>query len=271
MKDFVKKIYGSIAKKKQENCCGPTCCSSNTPTASEKVGYTKEELSSIPEDANMGLGCGNPVALASLKKGETVVDLGAGGGIDAFLASKRVGDSGRVIGIDMTKEMVDKAKANAERGGFKNVEFKLGDIEDIPLKEDVADCIISNCVINLAEDKQKVFNEAFRILKPGGRLMVSDMVLVGELPAKVSKSAQMYAGCIAGALKKEDYIDKIDKAGFKDIDIVKEDPVRLSDYIGPDKMISDIAKDMSEDEINSIDKTVVSIKISAYKSRSSLV
>ncbi len=265
MKDFVKKIYGSIAKKKKKSCCGPTCCSDKTPSVSENIGYTKKELDAIPDDANMGLGCGNPVALASLKEGETVVDLGAGGGIDAFLASKRVGDSGRVIGIDMTEDMVEKARMNAEKGGFKNIQFKLGDIEKIPLEDNVADCVISNCVINLAEDKQKVFKEAFRILKDGGRLMVSDMVLVGDLPKSVLESAEMYAGCIAGALKKEDYIGKIKRAGFKRVVIVKEDPVRISDYIGSDKVISDIAKDMSKDEIENIDKAVSSVKISAYK------
>ena len=265
MKDFVKKTYGDIAKRKQKSCCGPTCCSSDNPSVSEKVGYTKEELDVIPQDANMGLGCGNPVALASLKKGETVVDLGSGGGIDVFLSAQRVGESGKVIGIDMTEEMIRKSKKAAEKMNFKNVEFKLGDIEDIPLDKEIADCIISNCVINLAEDKQKVFNEAFRILKPSGRLMVSDMVLVLDLPEKVIKSSEMYAGCIAGALKKEDYIDKIRAAGFKNINIVKEDLVCVSDYVGSDKVISELAKDMPQDEIDKIDKSVVSIKISAYK------
>lgn len=265
MKDFIKKIYGNIAKKKQKSCCGPTCCSSNNTNVSEKIGYTKEELGSIPEEANMGLGCGNPVALASLKDGEIVVDLGSGAGIDAFLAAKKVGASGKVIGIDMTEEMLEKAQHNAKKGGFKNVEFKLGDIEKIPLESGIADCIISNCVINLAEDKQKVFNETYRILKPGGRLMISDMVLLAELPKKVSKSAEMYAGCVAGALKKEDYIEKVKKAGFKKIEIIKEDPVRLSDYIGSDKVISDIAQDMSEEETKAVDKAVVSIKISAKR------
>jgi SAM-dependent methyltransferase len=265
MKDFVKKIYGSIAKKEKKSCCGPTCCSDKTPSVSENIGYTKEELDSIPDDANMGLGCGNPVALASLKEGETIVDLGSGGGIDAFLASKKVGDKGRVIGIDMTEDMVEKARANAKNGGFNNVEFKLGDIEEIPIENSAIDCIISNCVINLAEDKQKVFNESFRILKEGGRLMVSDMVLMGDLPESVLKSAHMYAGCIAGALKKEDYIGKIKRAGFKEVVVVKEDPVRISDYIGSDKIISDLAKDMPTDQIENIDKAVTSVKISAYK------
>ena len=264
MKDFIKKIYGSIAKKKK-TCCAPACCSSKNGSVSEKIGYTKKELDSIPGDADMGLGCGNPVALASLEESETVVDLGAGGGIDAFLAAKRVGENGKVIGIDMTEEMLKKARENAEKGGFKNVEFKLGDIEEIPLESNIADCIISNCVINLAQDKQKVFNEAFRVLRSGGRLMVSDMVLVGELPGHIVKSAEMYAGCIAGALKKEDYLNKMKRAGFKNIDIIKEDPVRLSDYIGGDKVISDIARSMSDKEIENIDKAVISIKISAKK------
>jgi len=266
MKDFVKKIYASIAKGKRAGCCGPSvsCCPS-TSKVSKKMGYTKEELDSIPQDADMGLGCGNPIALASLKKGETVVDLGSGGGIDVFLAAKNVGDTGRVIGIDMTQEMIDKANQNAKRGGFKNVEFKLGDIENIPLEDSLADCIISNCVINLAEDKQKVFNESFRILKPGGRLMVSDMVLLSELPEHISKSAQMYAGCIAGALVKDDYLNKIKNAGFNSVDIVKEDPVKLLDYIGSDKILADIIQNMPQAEIDKIDTAVVSIKVSAKK------
>lgn len=265
MKDFVKRVYGSIAKKKKPKSCGPACCSSDNQDVSRKIGYTAEELRSIPEDANMGLGCGNPVAIASIKSGETVVDLGSGGGIDVFLASKRVGDKGRVIGIDMTEEMVEKSQANANKAGYSNVEFKLGDIENIPLEDSVADCVISNCVINLAEDKQKVFNEAFRILKPKGRLMVSDMVLLEDLPEKVKASAHMYAGCIAGALKKEDYINKIKEAGFKDIGIVREDKVCLTDYIGSDKVISDIAEDMDRSEIDKINRSVASIKIRAYK------
>jgi len=265
MKDFVKKTYGKIAKRKQETCCGPTCCSSNTPGVSEKIGYTKEELDTIPEAADMGLGCGNPVALASLKEGETVIDLGSGGGIDAFLAAKRVGEKGRVIGIDMTEEMIKKARGNAKKSGFKNVEFKLGDIENIPIEDNTADCIISNCVINLAEDKQKVFNEAFRVLKFGGRLMISDMVLVAALPQNILNSSEMYAGCIAGALRREDYLCKIKNAGFKDVNIIKEDPVHISDYIGSDKVISEIAKDMPDGQIKDIDKAVVSIKVSARK------
>ena len=260
MKDFVKKVYGYIAKKKKGCCCG----SKNTDV-SEKVGYTKEDLSSIPDEANMGLGCGNPVAFASLKEGETVVDLGCGGGIDVFLAAKRVGNKGRVIGIDMTEDMLNKARANAKKAGLKNVEFKLGEIEKIPLNGDIADCIISNCVINLSEDKQEVFNEAFRILKPGGRLMVSDMVLLADLPDSVLKSPELHAGCIAGALHKEDYINKIKKAGFKEVNVTREDPVSLTDYIGTDKVVSDLVENMSALEKDGINKAVASIKVSAKK------
>lgn len=266
MKNVVKKIYGAIAKGKQKSCCGTfDSCSSGAYDVSRKIGYSHKDLDSVPHEANMGLGCGNPVALASLKEGETVVDLGSGGGLDAFIAAKKVGDKGRVIGIDMTEEMVEKAKANAEKNGFKNVEFKHGDIEKIPLEDDIADCVISNCVINLAENKQSVFNEAFRVLKRNGRLMVSDMVLTRDLPEKIIKSAEMYAGCIAGALKRDDYLNKIKKAGFGEVTVIKEDPVCFTDYLGSDKVVSNIINGMSKEDIDEIDNTVVSIKISAIK------
>ena len=265
MKDIVKKIYGSIAKSGKKSCCGPKSCDSRGAAVSERIGYTKEELQAIPDEAVMGLGCGNPVALASLKEGETVVDLGSGAGIDVFLASRKVGDRGRVIGIDMTEEMLKRAKENARKGKFTNVEFRLGDIEAIPLEDGIADCVISNCVINLAQDKQKVFNETFRILKEGGRLMVSDMVLLSDLSEKVSKSAEMYAGCVAGALKRDDYIARIKNAGFKKVSVIKEDPVRFLDYLGSDKIVSNLVENMSENEIEEINSAVVSIKISAKK------
>lgn len=265
MKDFIKKIYGSIAKGKKKSCCEvpASCCYSTN--VSQKIGYSKEELNLIPKEADMGLGCGNPVALASLQKGETVVDLGSGGGIDVFLAAKRVGDRGRVIGIDMTEEMVKKAEKNAKKSGFKNVEFKLGDIENMPLDDNIANCVISNCVINLASNKQKVFNEAFRVLKPSGRLMVSDMVLLRDLPEGLSKSAEMYAGCVAGALKKDDYLSKIKNSGFSDITVVREDPVNLLDYIGSDEVVGAVLKNMPDDDNKSASGAVVSIKISAKK------
>lgn len=266
MKDVVKKIYGAIAKGKQKSCCGATnSCSPRAYDVSRRIGYSGEDLDSVPQKANMGLGCGNPVAFATLKEGETVVDLGSGGGLDAFIAARKVGKKGKVIGIDMTEEMVDKARANAKKSGFRNVEFKQGDIENLPLKNNMADCVISNCVINLAEDKQSVFNEAFRVLKPYGRLMISDMVLTRDLPGKIAKSAQMYAGCIAGALKREDYLDKIKRAGFDEVKVIKEDPVRFLDYLGSDKVVSNILNNLSAGDISNIDNAVVSIKVFAKK------
>ena len=170
----------------------------------------------------MGLGCGNPVALASLKEGETVLDLGSGGGIDVFLAAKKVGARGRAIGVDMTEEMILRATAAASEYGFKNVEFRLGEIESLPVEDSSIDVIISNCVINLSPDKEKVFKEAHRVLKPGGRIMISDLVTYGELPDEVKRSFNAWAGCIAGALEKNQYLDTITRAGFKDIRVVSE-------------------------------------------------
>lgn len=176
----------------------------------------------IPAEANLGLGCGNPTALAGLKPGETVLDLGSGAGIDCFLAARRVGPTGRVIGVDMTPEMIDRARANARRGGFSNVEFRLGEIENLPLADSSVDVIISNCVINLSTDKPRVFREAFRVLRPGGRLLVSDLVLTSPLPAAVSQSLDAYVACVAGALTREDYLSAITAAGFKNIEVVTE-------------------------------------------------
>ncbi|MDE2028589.1 MAG: arsenite methyltransferase, partial [Candidatus Omnitrophica bacterium] len=232
---------------------------------SEKIGYSRKDLGSIPDEANMGLGCGNPVALASLKEGETVIDLGCGGGIDVFLAARKVGSRGKVIGIDMTDEMLNKARANATKTGLNNVEFRSGEIENLPLASNSADCVISNCVINLSEDKQKVFGEAFRVLKSGGRLMVSDMVLLADLPEKILGSPELYAGCIAGALKKEEYLNKIKNAGFREVSVIKEDAVSLMDYIGSDKVVSSLVEDMPMAERENISRAVVSIKVSAKK------
>jgi len=187
-----------------------------------RIGYSEEDLKDVPQASSMGLGCGNPIAHASLEKGETVLDLGSGGGIDVFLAAKKVGAEGRVIGVDMTEEMIKKATETAIKHGYENVEFRLGEIENLPLEDDSVDVIISNCVINLSPDKEKVFKEAYRVLKPKGRIMISDLVTEGELPDKVKRSFDAWAGCIAGALEKNQYLDTIRKAGFKDINIVSQ-------------------------------------------------
>ncbi len=219
IKQFVKKRYGKIAKS------GESCCSSCGPSLMElgkRIGYSKEDLKNVPEASNMGLGCGNPVALASLKEGETVVDLGSGGGIDVFLAARRVGNKGKVIGVDMTEDMIKKARSTAEEYGYTNVEFRLGEIENLPVEDASVDVIISNCVINLSVDKGKVFHEAYRVLKPDGRLMISDLVTEGELPEIIRKSFDAWAGCVAGALEKSEYLDTIRKVGFKKVKIVSE-------------------------------------------------
>lgn len=217
IKEHVKKRYGKIAVKEQCGC-GPSCCGSTN--YSERIGYSKGELQRVPAGADLGLGCGNPTALASLKKGEIVLDLGSGAGLDAFLAAKKVGPSGRVIGVDMTPEMVEKARANSE--GYSNVEFRLGEIEHLPLPDSSVDVIISNCVINLSPDKQQAYSEAYRVLRPGGRMLISDIVLKGELPAAVRKDPDSWSACIAGALQKEEYLEIIRKAGFSEIRLLSE-------------------------------------------------
>lgn len=186
------------------------------------MGYSLDDLHSVPEGANLGLGCGNPVALASLKEGEVVLDLGSGAGFDAFLSANRVGKTGRVIGVDMTPEMLETARENVKKGGYENVEFRQGEIENLPVEDNSVDVIISNCVINLSPDKPAVFKEALRVLKPGGRLMVSDIVLLKELPATLKESAEAYVSCVAGASMKDDYLKTIKEAGFKNIKTLNE-------------------------------------------------
>lgn len=222
---MVRKGYAKIAKE-QRSCCGSQsspCGDSNTyEEMSKKIGYTEEELRSVPEASNLGLGCGNPVALASLKEGETVVDLGSGGGLDCFLAAKRVGEKGKVIGVDMTPEMIDKARENVRKSDYKNVEFRLGEIENLPVADNTADIVISNCVINLSPNKKRVFEEAFRVLKPNGRLVVSDIVLLKELPEAIRKSDKAYISCVSGAIMKDKYLETIRQVGFQDVRIVGE-------------------------------------------------
>jgi arsenite methyltransferase len=202
--------------------CGNSCCSGSATPASQVAGYSEEELRSIPKGADLGLGCGHPTALASLKAGEVVLDLGSGAGIDCFLAADKVGEAGRAIGVDMTPEMIERARENARNEDAANVEFRLGEIEHLPIADASVDFVISNCVINLSPDKPQVFREAFRALRPGGRLLVSDIVLRGELPQEVLESMEQYVGCVAGASQIDDYLGAIRDAGFRDVTIVKD-------------------------------------------------
>lgn len=218
----VRERYGERAKA-GTSCCGTTSsCCSPTQTISTKLGYSGQELDSIPEGADLGLGCGNPTALASLKAGETVLDLGSGAGIDCFLAAGLVGETGRVIGVDMTAAMLDRARENAKKNDIDNVEFRLGEIEHLPVPDSAVDVVISNCVVNLSPDKPQVFSEVYRALKPGGRMMISDIVQLEPLPEAVLKSIEAYVGCIAGASLKQDYVSMIQDAGFRDIEILSE-------------------------------------------------
>jgi len=231
VKEFVKKRYGEIAQTEQSCCCSSSCCGPSTKEIAKEIGYSEIDLVNVPDSAVLGLGCGNPVALANLRECETVLDLGSGGGIDVFLASKKVGLYGKVIGVDMTEEMLERAKTSALKHGYKNVEFRLGEIESLPVETETIDTIISNCVINLSPNKLKVFQEAYRVLKPNGRLMVSDIVTHGELPEDVRKSFDAWAECIAGALEKNKYLDTIKRAGFRTIKIISENDytINLSD------------------------------------------
>ncbi len=223
---FVQDRYRKIARG-QGGCCDTNtgsltgCCGSeprHTHEIGTKIGYSPAELSEVPQGANLGLGCGNPTAISTLKPGEVVLDLGSGAGMDVFLAAAQVGSSGKVIGVDMTQEMIDKARENAQKAGTTNVEFRLGTIESLPLENESIDAIISNCVINLSPEKEVVFKEAYRVLKPGGRLMISDIVLEQHLPKPIAESVAAYAGCIAGAEIRERYLAMIKDAGFAEIE-----------------------------------------------------
>jgi SAM-dependent methyltransferase len=269
IKKVVRKSYAKIAKQ-DTSCCAPvdSCCGSVdlTQDISKKIGYSEEDIKAVPEGANMGLGCGNPVALSSLREGETVLDLGSGGGFDCFLAAEKVGKTGRVIGVDMTPEMIDKARENAQKGKYENVEFRLGEIENLPAADNSVDIIISNCVINLAPDKKNVFKEAFRVLKPGGRLMVSDIVLEKELPDKIRSSIEAYVACVSGALLKDEYIEAINEAGFRQVKIVDETRFPY-DLLDNDPTTRAIIKNLrvSPEEVKEAAGSVLSINIYGVK------
>ena len=239
-KQIAKAETAKPGKSQAASCCSPSnaianeipaasCCGGPEVTPeqiSTVMGYSKKDFAGVIEGANMGLGCGNPVALASLKPGETVVDLGSGGGFDCFLAARQVGENGQIIGVDMTPEMVSKARKNAKQMGTRNVEFRLGEIEHLPVSDNRADLIMSNCVINLSPDKRQVYREAYRILKPGGRLSISDVLASTELPAKFRKNLALVAACIGGAATFEDTKKMLTQAGFQAIKITAHDNSR---------------------------------------------
>ena len=267
----VKSGYAGIVKRNTKKSFLPNffqCCDPKEIAADigKKIGYSEEELKNVPEDANLGIGCGNPTALASIKKGETILDLGSGAGFDCFLASRETGETGKVIGVDITPEMVAQAKKNAKKGNYKNVEFKVGEIENLPIEDNTIDLIISNCVINLSNQKEQVFKEAFRVAKPNGRMMISDIILLNDLPDYVKNSVEGHIACLAGAVKKEDYINAISKAGFTGISIDKQAPfpieLMLNDPIA-EKVVRE--NNLSEKEIEDIANSIASISISAKK------
>jgi ubiquinone/menaquinone biosynthesis C-methylase UbiE len=269
VKKLVRNRYARVAKT-NGSCAASnvSCCSSPTSEqVSKMIGYSEEEMNAVPEGSNLGLGCGNPTALASLKEGERVLDLGSGAGFDCFLAAKKVGKQGKVIGVDMTPEMLDKARANAKKGKYTNIEFRLGEIENLPVADNSVDVIISNCVINLAPNKKRVFEEAFRVLAPKGRLMVSDIVLLKELPESIQKNVEAYAGCISGAVHKDKYLELIRKAGFREVKVLEEKTYPL-EYIISESTLEKIIKtaSMAEEEVRQAANIVVSVKVSAVKS-----
>jgi arsenite methyltransferase len=231
IRSVVREKYGEIAEGKRSGCgCtgaptghppqtgGGSCCGDVMLT----LGYTAEQKAALPEGADLGLGCGNPLAHAALKPGETVLDLGSGAGVDCFLAARETGPAGHVIGVDMTPSMLEKARANAAKAGAPNVEFRLGEIEHLPVADASVDCIISNCVVNLSPDKPQVFREALRALKPGGRMLLSDLVLTRPLSRELQQNVALYVGCIAGAAMKDDYLEMIRRAGFAEVSVVEE-------------------------------------------------
>ena len=270
VKKAVRESYARIAEQGSSCCCGTSssCCGSTDAVQeiSKGIGYSDDELAAVPEGANLGLGCGNPIALASLQECETVLDLGSGAGFDCFLAANKVGEKGKVIGVDMTPEMLAKARENALKGDYNNMEFRLGEIENLPVADASVDVVISNCVINLSPDKERVFREVFRVLKPGGRLKVSDIVLLKPLPDVIRNSVEAYVGCIAGATLKDEYLENIETAGFRDIRVLGEAIVPVESILNDPAAqtiieSAAITPDMVRDTTNS----VISAQVSAVK------
>lgn len=248
IKRAVRSRYGQIARQEQKNC--ECCdCGSNPQSLAQAAGYSGDDLSRVPGEAVMGLGCGNPAAVADLKAGEVVVDLGSGAGVDVFLAANKVGLKGRVIGVDMTEEMVRRAEGIAEANGYNNVEFRLGEMEDLPVEDESVDVVLSNCVVNLSPDKSRVFREAHRALRPGGRLIVSDIVSEGALPAEMKSDADAWACCIGGALEQREYLGVIKAAGFDDVRVLasKEFQIAAEESQAPARLTSITVKAYKRD------------------------
>jgi len=245
LRDHIRDNYARVARNaSHESCCSSGCrCSESTKDVQKialDIGYQQEDLTDVPFDANLGLGCGNPLAIAALKPGETVLDLGSGGGFDCFLARKRVGATGKVIGVDMTAEMLQLARSNTAASGYTNVEFRLGEIEHLPVADASVDVIISNCVVNLALDKQQVFHEAFRVLRVGGRLSISDIVATAPLPDEIKQDLRMLAGCVAGAEHVQTIRQMLENAGFCDIMMIPKDTSRqILDSWAPGRNLKD--------------------------------
>ena len=261
IKEMVKQKYSEIALQDKEtnasSCCGAGGCSTEVYNI---MSEEYDELKGYNPDADLGLGCGLPTNFAKIKKGDTVVDLGSGAGNDCFVARAETGETGKVIGIDFTEAMIEKARTNAEKLGFNNVEFRQGDIEKIPMTANVADVVVSNCVMNLVPDKPKAFSEVYRILKPSGHFSISDIVLVGELPEKIKSAAEMYAGCVASAIQKEDYLKIIENSGFKNISLQKEKAI-----IVPDDILKNYLNEQEIDEYKNSNSKIFSITVYAEK------
>ncbi len=262
LKELVKEKYGEIAlqskKQNETSCCGSTGCCTPTDFSIMAEDYTK--LSGYVAEADLGLGCGLPTEFAQIKKGDTVVDLGSGAGNDCFVARSIVGDNGKVIGIDMTEAMIDKARKNAVALKFTNVEFFLGEIENIPVNENTADVVVSNCVMNLVPNKQKAFAETFRIMKPGGHFSISDIVLHGEMPERLREIAALYAGCVSGAVQKEEYLNFIKSAGFKNITIQKDREIHIPNEIYLQYMTLDELREFKKNQVGIFSITVYAEK-----------
>lgn len=255
IKETVKKAYTSVLTERNSGCCGTDCCSTGESMADD---YTT--LDGYVAEADYGLGCGIPTEYANMKEGDFVLDLGSGAGNDVFIASKTVGDKGKVIGLDMTEAMIEKANANKAKLGFKNVEFRFGEIESIPVENNSIDVVLSNCVLNLVPDKEKAFSEIHRVLKSRGHFTISDIVISDDLPEKVRKTAELYAGCISGAVKKEDYLNIISDSGFKNVKILKEKVIDISD----ESMLKYISSEELEDYKNSGNR-ILSITVKGIK------